>query len=489
MYTNQKFANSLDWTMLEIKLPREIHKSPLAAEVALSSLLQSGGVGNIYAREFEGKLPNYFSLEIASLEGVVHFYIRTQKKFRSVIESNFYAQYPGIEIVEAEDYTKQIRYHHLSKDVSLWGLNYRPNGKWTPTDPETGKGFIKKKDKKIYEMKADFLPLKTYVDYGLDKDPKEEFKVDPLTPLLEMMGAIGKGEYLWYQVLVQDESVHDDKKFKKFYVNEETHEHLSLKDMAVLYKKNVRTAGWTIKGKNKVDEFGVPTVVDSYDDKLQQQFDVEVDKDGKETRKPKKVLATYLETKSVPKKEMDLTADEKDELEAINKKFSKSLALAVIRLVYVTKKENFDASYITNTLSFSKPFNGANSLIPAKVTDPYDYPWQKLGNKRVCWRSEETFEAYVERAGFFPHIPERKELDKWEDIFFWAATMRTRKTFRMFYEAIFFPFSHPSPEDVVFTANLEELATLWHLPGAVATTPTLPRIDSTKGVAPVNLPL
>jgi predicted component of type VI protein secretion system len=67
--------------------------------------------------------------------------------------------------------------------------------------------------------------------------------------------------------------------------------------------------------------------------------------------------------------------------------------------------------------------------------------------------------------------------------------MKQRKLFRMVYEAIFYPFDHPSADDVVFMLNLEEIATLWHLPGAVAATPTLPRIDSTKGVAPVNLPL
>ena len=37
--------------------------------------------------------------------------------------------------------------------------------------------------------------------------------------------------------------------------------------------------------------------------------------------------------------------------------------------------------------------------------------------------------------------------------------------------------------------NGEELATLYHLPGAVATTPTLTRIPSKKSEAPANLPV
>ena len=124
MYVNHKFLSGLSWVILEIKLPREINKSPLATEIALASLLQGGGISNKYSILFKGGLPAYSSLEIASIEGVIHFYIRIQTKFRPLVEANFYAQYPGIEIVEAEDYTKLIRYHHLTKETSAWGASY-----------------------------------------------------------------------------------------------------------------------------------------------------------------------------------------------------------------------------------------------------------------------------------------------------------------------------------------------------------------------------
>ena len=474
--------------MLEIKLPREINKSPLATETALASLLQSGGLSSVYAKNYKGNLPAYSSLEIASIEGIIHFYIRIQKKFRPIVESNFYAQYPGIEIIEADDYTKMIRYHHLSKDTEMWGVTYRTGGSWIPTDDTTGKPYGTKDEP--YKMPADFLPIKTYVDYGLDKDPKEEFKIDPITPLLELMGSIGKGEHFWYQVLVQDESVYKEK-MPKFYVNKKTHTHLSLKDLADARKKQIRTASWKVKDAVDVSDFGVPTEIDSYkviNGEYVRQYKKSVDKDGKVTETPIKVLAKHLETKAVAKKEMELTPEEKDEIEMINKKVSKPLALVVLRLVYVTKKENFKGSHVASIITFPKPYSGLNKIVPSKLADPYDFPWENIGNKRVPWRKEEIFEEYVEREGFFPHICERETLDKWEDTFFWASSMKQRKLFRMIYEAVFFPFDHPQA-DSAFTLNLEELATLWHLPGAVAGTPTLPRIDSTKGIAPVNLPL
>ena len=332
-------------------------------------------------------------------------------------------------------------------------------------------------------MKADFLPIKTYVDFGLDKDPKEEFKTDPLTQILEAMGSIGKGEHMWYQVLVQDESVYNGTtKMPKFYVNEKTHEHMSLIDMANARKKQIKNAGFVRTGDVVYDENGnvkkKKIEVGEGDEKTTVEVDVTYGFKDEEKG-----------IRAITKDEIKLSQSDKDELEIINTKIGKPLAVSLVRLLYVTKKENFNGGQTATTLSFSKLFNGWNKLIPGNLTDPYDYPWEKRGIKRVYWRAEECFEAFVEREGFYPHVKERKGLDEWEDIFFWSSSMKTRKLFRMVYEAIFYPFDHPNASDTAMTLNLEEIATLWHLPGAVAATPTLPRIDSTKGIAPVNLPL
>lgn len=473
MYINQKYLNSINWVMLEIKLPREIFKSPYATETAITSLLQGGGVADWYARNFKGKLPIFSSLEIASIEGVVHFYVRIEKRFRPLVEANFYAQYPGIEIVEADDYTKLIHYHHLTEDVSLWGVTYSLSQTWEPIDEDTGEKYPDPKDKeKKYKMPGDFFPIKTYNDYGLEKDPKEEFKIDPITPLLEMMGSIGKGEHLWYQIILQDEGVYNDKKFPKFYVNEMNHKHMSLSDMVKNYKKSIRIASTKKKGEVALDAEGNPKTKSSGKDA-----------DGN----PIMVPVTYGTHKIEYKDEMKLTQDEKDDLEMVNKKLAKPLALAVVRMMYVTKSEKFRADNIQNVLSAVKPFAGRNSFIPPNNTSPYDYPWQNFRNRRTPWRTEEMFEAYVEREGFYPHVPKRESLDSFEDSTFWGSSMKTRKIWRMLYEGFFYPFSHPHADDAI-TLNVEEIATMWHLPGAVATTPSLPRIDSAKGVAPVNLP-
>lgn len=480
MYINQKWLSKYqsEMLLLEIKLPRDIYKSPQAMEMALTGLLQSSGVSTWYDRNVKGQLVNYFSLEIASLEGVIHFYIKTHKKFRSLIEGNLYAQYPGIEIVEADDYTSLIRYHHLSKDTEMWGNEYPLGKKWDPTD-EYGKPYKNKKGENI-KMPADFLPIKTYVDYGLDKDPKEEFKIDPITPLLEFMALMTKGQYCWYQILVQDESPYDDKRMPATYVNPETHQHMTLVQIANARKKQIRTSHVIKKGDLVYDEYGnvktkmVPTG--------------EKDVDGKPIMKEEGITYNFDNPKEVSKGEMSLTPEEKHELEQINRKLSKPIIRAVIRLIFVTKIEAKNPAHVPATLAVLRGYNHGGGTVGntfgLRVVDPYDFPWQNTMQRRIPWRKEEMFEAYVEREGFFPHIIH--DTEKNDDLTFWAYSMAARKKYRMIWEAFRHPFTHPNPS--VICLNLEELASLWHFPGAVAGTPMLPRIDSNKGIPPINLP-
>ncbi|MFA5131805.1 MAG: hypothetical protein WC444_00580 [Candidatus Paceibacterota bacterium] len=486
MYVVQKKMHNLgaDTIIAEIKLPRDIMKSPLAMETALTFLIQGGGVNTWYKRNFLGNLPIQFSLEIASLEGVIHFYVRMERRHFPLVQASLYGQYPGIEIVETDDYTRLIRYHHLSKDVDMWGSTYTLGKTWKPNDD---KGQPYKKDGKDYEMPADYLSIKTYVDYGLDKDPKEEFKVDPITPLLEFMGSVGKGEYVWYQVIAQDEAAFNaktttekGKKFLKTYLNEVTHEHWSLSDIANKRKEQIRKVRKIKEGDVAYDlQYGNP---------IQKTT---VGPDGKTILDNLK----YGEDREVKSREGELTIEEKDEIEVINHKLSKPLVRAVVRLIYVSKKEVFNSQNIAYFFSIMKPFSDPSPIrngFNPNVIDPYDYPWQNFMDRRVPWRKEEKFEAYVEREGFFPHVVDEAitpafSIQAMEDRFFWYSSMRTRKIFRLLYQAIFKPFYHPQPDEVI-VLNLEEVATLWHFPGAVANTPTLPRIDSTKGMAPVNLP-
>ena len=116
-------------------------------------------------KRVDGKCKPFFSLEIASLEGSVKFFIYTPQKFKADIEANLFGQYPDVEIHEVQDYVALAPYLHERKDWEMAGCTYS----LTKPDP---------------------YPIKTYVDYGLDStQTKEEMKSDPISSVIEYMGA------------------------------------------------------------------------------------------------------------------------------------------------------------------------------------------------------------------------------------------------------------------------------------------------------------
>lgn len=174
---NAEFVANYAWITLEVKIPRDVSKSPAAMEVVLEAFYQGGGLGTWFDKFWKGNMLSWFSLEIASIGGQIYFFIRTHKKFKNIIESHIYAQYPNIEIHEVQDYTKRIKFD--TKTHNLTGTHFVLTGK-------------------------DYLPVKTYVDYGLEGG-KEETKIDPMTPMLEFMGSLRPGEEVWYQILLRSD--------------------------------------------------------------------------------------------------------------------------------------------------------------------------------------------------------------------------------------------------------------------------------------------
>ncbi len=184
-YKRYLHAASVPWVLLEIRVPKEIRRSPEAMELILmNSMWQTGGVGNFYKKYFQGRILAWFSLEIVSLEGQIHFYIRTPAYHRDIITSQIYAQYPQAQVVEAEDYTKLIPPFHPEGDYRMYSGDFRL------TQPS-------------------HLPIKTYRDLGTDKkletlEPDQQ--IDPLVNMLEAMGTtVRKNEYFWIQIIIQPE--------------------------------------------------------------------------------------------------------------------------------------------------------------------------------------------------------------------------------------------------------------------------------------------
>jgi hypothetical protein len=377
-YKRTQFWQKEGSVLLEIKLPREITKSPLAMEVVLGAFHQTGSEGTWVNRIWKGQTRSWFSLEMVSVGGNVRFFIWTRPKHRNLIESSIYSQYPGIEIYEVEDYTKPFYY-----------------------DPDKNEVFATE----FILTRPDPYPIKTYVDYGLDADPKEEFKIDPMTPVIEFLGSITAGHNIWYQIIIR------------------------------AHKK-----------KRLADVFGERE--DSWEDESKEEIKKIIEK-----------LKTAKEEGGLLRRP---TKGETDIIAALERSISKFSFDCGIRAIYVADKDKYNPANIGGIVGCLKQYGSLNlnGIKPNGWLWDFEYPWQEW---RLPWstswgRKEEL---------------KKKVLEEYKLRRFFYSPGKGRK------------FHSNKP----FILNTEELATIYHFPGAVAGTPTFEKIPSLKSKAPPNLPI
>jgi hypothetical protein len=181
-----------DPILLEVKMPAEVSKSPRAMEQVFSNMWIRMHTTTFVDRNWYGGVLPYHSFEMASFGGEVHFFIWTKRMFKNTVELNMYAQYPGVEIVEAEDYaTKFVYDDSVECFVTEHALSSNLKGV-AEVDPLA-----------VDEAEINAYMPKSYVDFELDKDPKDEHKVDPFANVVEALSSIGKGEQVWVQMVIR----------------------------------------------------------------------------------------------------------------------------------------------------------------------------------------------------------------------------------------------------------------------------------------------
>ena len=333
-YIQQDFISGIDFVLLEIIPPRDVLRSPKAMELFIANALYHWSMKGGREEYWQGAVWFWFSLEIASIEGQVHFYIRTPTRVQSLIETQMYAQYPQAQVKVAEDYTLSVDEITPRSAWNLWGCEFKL------TKPEV-------------------FPLKTYVDFGLDKDPKEEFKVDPISSVIELFSSIGKGEQMWSQIIITPSK-------KVYYHGAEKYD-------------------WVEEGKMQI----------------------------------KKVLAPY--TGSRAKAPLDKSGGFSQEIrapgfmdemiKASGRKMTKLGFETGIRICYVAKKEAFQMSNRRNMRlifrQYANPFSNELYRFNSTQADAYS-GWWPASPKTVMLLADRMLHAYREREFF--HLPMRHHI-------------------------------------------------------------------------------
>lgn len=81
-YIQSIFLKGLKWTLLEIRPPKEVFKSPAAMELVLNALYAGAQGDDWITKYWKGEQSLFSSLEIISTEGKVRFLMRVPTKFK-----------------------------------------------------------------------------------------------------------------------------------------------------------------------------------------------------------------------------------------------------------------------------------------------------------------------------------------------------------------------------------------------------------------------
>lgn len=343
LYIQTKWLKKIEWQVLEIKIPREVVRPLRAMENVFSILWGTYDAPNDKEKWIEGKVLLGFSLQIASLEGVPHFFIRINKALRKTFEAAFYSQFPDIEIIEAQDYTKTVPQDIPNKEWEMWGCNHMP-------------------------LRSDAYPIKTYQKFFEEKPetPKEEKRIDPLASLLEGMTRLGKGEHLWIQILVTPITPAEDDYVKrgKEIVNKIVKRPEKPKPKPMIQEAaEILFTGKPSQAKSKEESFIPP--------------------------------------------EMKLTPGEREIVSAVEEKISKNAFRTCIRFIYLAKRDVFFSPTKSIPMTFFSQLStqNLNGLKPWSKTITKVQAPNIFTQRRVYLKKRMLFKRYVARDTPFSPFP------------------------------------------------------------------------------------
>ena len=162
---NQKATHiqAVDPVLLVLEIPRTNDKQELAAEQLFASL--HGILRDRIELKQSGGVQEHVSFEMASINKMIRFYVWAPRHLRNFVEGQIYAQYPTVQIHEAEeDYTRRHITHSVVNTAEL-----------TLVDNEV-------------------LPIKTFTN----------FEVDPLAGITATLAKLeDDDEELWIQVITR----------------------------------------------------------------------------------------------------------------------------------------------------------------------------------------------------------------------------------------------------------------------------------------------
>jgi len=375
-YLQIKAIKKIKWLLLEVKIPRNIEKTPRAMEQMFSGLHGIAARIKFLDKYWKGKVQEWFSFEIVGIDGVVYFFIRTPEQFRNLVEAQIHAQYPEAEILEVLDYVTP-----LAKKIpgDIYDIN--------------GTEFILDKD--------DYYPIRTYLSF---EERQAERRLDPMASFLEVLSKVKPDENIFFQYLIKPIAKKDEKEWRKKGIEAVN----KLVGKKIEVKKH-----WFEKFLDSVHEFIITLI---------------------------KAPVVYPEWGEAKKEEnkssaANLSPGDKLVAEAIENKISKLAFKTCIRFAYIARKDIFNRANMSAVTGAFKQFNTlnlnafkSNGEAGTSADQPRILPFIK--NRREYIRKIAFVDRYINRKmsknkkDFILNIEELATIYHYPIIIVEAPTMR-----------------------------------------------------------------
>lgn len=333
--------------LLAIDVPRLNEQSPKAVENIFTSLHGAlPGRNNKWQTWWLGKTPDYFSVELVSIEGYAQFLVYTQIEYRDMVEAAFYSQYPDAEITQVEDYV--YGQNGEFKDIKF------PNSEYTLYGCE----FV--------FVRPNAYPIRLHLEF--EHSLSQEFK-DPMAALLETMNKIGPGEQFWFQWVITPEYDEDWQTASN--------------------KEAMRIAGKKIEASENIVDKAVGALVGLIDAFGVAAFPFY--NQGEESKELERELPSLM---------LHLTPAEQKQIEGIQLKADRHGFWSKFRYIYIAKKD------VASKAKGLAPISGAmkqfsslnmNALKPHKYTKTWGLDYLFV-EQRVARRQNNLIRAFQERA-------------------------------------------------------------------------------------------
>lgn len=286
-YIRLKFGVAQKQVLLAINIPRGNMQSPKAVENIFSYLAAMHSTYDYYETWWLGESQPNLSLEIVSIEGHIQYLVRIPVKYKEILETSVYSQYPDAEITEVYDYTSVCPDKFPDEQYDIWGCEY-------------------------ILTKSNALPVKTYINFESTFGKPEVIYKDTNAALMDLMSSLNKGEQIWYQLILIP--IHPDYWSKEASPTSE-------EVISEIVGEKIEPK------KNIVDKIGDSLIkfLGDFSEVVYKLWgDIEDKKEEKEEQ---------------PFKMMNLKPRQKKQIEAVQEKVGKLSFGVKIRFLYLAKKE------------------------------------------------------------------------------------------------------------------------------------------------------